>query len=189
MKLPLLMRFKKRVSLGLLGPQKGNSPCLSDWGSVGQRHPLETTWDLTLVLATCITNLFIILVVSQSHSLWKPRHYLMAALCVANLLLGLQQLFSLGLDLWPDEKLCLIYRMTIGIPAQVNSLLLALVSMDRFVAVRFPFFYESSVNNFRVIRSSRSIFPLFQVKVGAEFNVYVRRCYSVLLPWVLLQCS
>ena len=137
---------------------KHNSLCLPDWDTMGPRHPLETAWDLSLVLAICATNVFLIVIFSTSHCLWRPRHLLMMALCVGNLLLGMDQLYGLGLDLWPQQKLCVIHRMTIGIPVHVNSLLSALISIDRFIAVQFPFFYQSSVSNFHVIPMSSSLF-------------------------------
>lgn len=154
----LLVWISEQAPLSRFGRASGNFSCLPDWDTVGRRHPLEIAWDLTLILAIFATNFFIIFIVSKSHTLWKPRHFFMAALCGANLLIGLDELYGLGLDLWPEWKLCVIYRTALGIPIQVYSLLLTLISIDRFVAVQFPFFYESSVNNTHVIPSSTHFF-------------------------------
>ena len=132
-----------------------DSLSLVEWNTIGRRHPLETVWNVTLILVVFASNVFVILIVGTSQSLWRPRHLFMVALCVTNILFGLaQQLLGLAAQLWPEWGLCVIYQMTIGIPVQVHNILLTFISMYRFEAVKFPFLYASDVNNLQVIEAT-----------------------------------
>ncbi|OXA38135.1 uncharacterized protein LOC118433349 isoform X2 [Folsomia candida] len=107
----------------------------------------EGAWGLLLLVCIFAINIAVLWVVSRSRELWKPRHLWMACLCITDLFVGGHKALELLLLVWPQHELCVLQRATLGIPYVVNMLLLTLLSLDRFVAVRHPFFYSSSVSN------------------------------------------
>jgi hypothetical protein len=107
----------------------------------------EVAWGIILILGIFAINIAVLWVVSRSRELWKPRHLWMACLCVTDLFVGGHKALELLLLALPQRELCVLQRATLGIPYVVNMLLLTLLSLDRFVAVRYPFFYSASVSN------------------------------------------
>jgi len=109
----------------------------------------EVIWGVLLVAGIFGVNIWILWVVGRSRELWKPRHLWMACLCITDLFVGAHKIFELMLLIFPGtlRELCIIQKATLGIPYVVNMLLLTLLSLDRFIAVRYPFFYSASVSN------------------------------------------
>ena len=109
----------------------------------------EVIWGIALIAGIFGVNIWILWVVGRSRELWKPRHLWMACLCITDLFVGAHKVFEFILLILPGtlRELCIMQKATLGIPYVVNMLLLTLLSLDRFIAVRYPFFYSASVSN------------------------------------------
>ena len=119
-----------------------------NWTMFSDTYPTgEIVWGVLLLISILGVNSSVLFVVSRSRELWKPRHLWMACLCVTDLFVGAHKCLELLLLMWPQRELCVLQRATLGIPYVVNMLLLTLLSLDRFVAVRYPFYYSATISN------------------------------------------
>jgi len=116
--------------------------------------PGEVVWGVLLVVGIFGVNLWVLWVVGHARELWKPRHLWMACLCVTDLFVGVHKVIELLLLVLPRpmQQLCIINKATLGIPYILNILLLTFLSLDRFIAVSYPFVYSSVASNRHVRR-------------------------------------
>ncbi|CAG7786090.1 unnamed protein product [Allacma fusca] len=175
-------------------PQMTND---SSWTTFSESYPVgEMVWGFILLFGIFGVNGSVLWVVGKSRELWKPRHLWMACLCVTDLFVGGHKCLELLLLIWPQRELCVLQRATLGIPYVVNMLLLTLLSLDRFVAVRYPFYYSSSISNRHVLIGFLLVLMAGSSLAGASVTLGLRdpicRAQSLQLVYltiVLTICS
>ncbi|XP_076445845.1 beta-1 adrenergic receptor-like [Babylonia areolata] len=106
-----------------------------------------------LGLAVMVLNSLAVITVVRTRSLWNPSHLYISSLALSDLLLGVFMVIS-GIrkvtELF-NRPVCLTMWFFFVLCLWTSILLTAVISIDRFTCVAFPYLYERVVTNRRVI--------------------------------------
>ncbi|KAG2456643.1 olfactory receptor 7G3-like [Polypterus senegalus] len=149
-----------------------------------------TTPVLTMVyLVTLFGNFLVILVIKMNHHLQTPMYLYIAALATLDLLNSTSiapTIIAALLDISPVQSgLCLFQMILVLYLEAVESLLLALMACDRYVAIVHPLRYSSLVTNKTVgvalmlLNIIPAIFMLPFIVFVTEFSL----CYTNVLNY------
>ena len=111
-----------------------------------------TSIDFIVAVFTIVANAMILWTIARTRSLQTPSNTLLAALCSSDLLVGLTThpifittLVYLQLMEAPTKVLSMLLRWSATIVNGMSFLTVLHITLDRFVAVCYPFFYERKV--------------------------------------------
>ncbi len=128
-----------------------------------------------LVIPVVFGNLLVLAAIYKDHRLHTPTHVLIASLALADLVVGAVTLptftlvhhMNLGLD--HNKNICLISYILSHCPTGISSVSLLVISIERFIAIHFPFEYQKWFTT-RIMK-----------KVSVVVWVYVWICLPVIM--------
>ncbi|KAA8586851.1 hypothetical protein FQN60_000687 [Etheostoma spectabile] len=106
-------------------------------------------WFFFLYVTTVVGNLLLVVLFSLEHSLQKPMYIIMVSLALNFTTVALPKLIARYW--WNDGSLgfhtCLFQKHMIHYFGSLNSLILLMMALDRYLAICFPFRYQMWMTN------------------------------------------
>ena len=141
-----------------------------------------TSIDLIVSVFTIVTNAMILWTIARTRSLQTPSNILLATLCSSDLLVGLTthpifitMLVYLQLLQAPTKVLLVLLRWSAVIVNGMSFLTVLHITLDRYMAVCHPFFYERkvTVKKYIIIVAITWVYKaLAPIATGTTYYVY-----------------